>query len=73
MSNYISKFIVKELEVFRRECNFTNEELDFFDLRAQDMPIEQIAESLNISISKANRLSNQVREKVDKVVKENKH
>ena len=73
MSNYISRFIVKELEQCRQECNFTNEELDFFDLRAQDMPIEQIAESLNISISKANRLSNQVREKIDKVVKENKH
>ena len=39
----IHDFVEWELEKLRRECNFTDEELDFFDLRAKNIPIETVA------------------------------
>ncbi len=63
----ICNFIERELEIFRKECNFTQEELQFFNLRAKNVPIETIAEQLSISVSKANKLSKQIRCKISKV------
>lgn len=64
----ISDFVEWELEKFRKECNFTDEELEFFNYRAQNIAIEYIAEEMNISISKANKLSRKVKSKILKVV-----
>jgi hypothetical protein len=64
----ISDFVEWELGTLREGCNFTGDELEFFNLRAKDNTIEEIAELMNISISKANRLSKKVSCKVIKVL-----
>ena len=64
----ISDFVEWELGTLREDCNFTNDEMDFFNLRAKDNTIEEIAESMNISVSKANRLSKKVSRKIQKVL-----
>lgn len=64
----ICDFVEWELEMFRKECNFTEEELDFFNLRAKNIPIETIAELMNVSVGKANKLSSKVKKKIIKVL-----
>lgn len=64
----ISDFVNWELEKFRKECNFTEEELEFFNYRAANLPIEQIAEIMNISVGKANKLSRKVKDKMIRVL-----
>lgn len=64
----ICSFVEWELNKFRKECNFTDEELDFFNFRAKDIPIERIAEHMNISVGKANKLSRNVKTKIIKVL-----
>lgn len=64
----IHDFVKKELDMFRRECNFTLEELDFFNRRAQNIPIQQIAEDMNISVGKADKLSRKVKDKMIRVL-----
>lgn len=67
--NYkIADFVEWELEYFRRSCNFDTEELEFFNYRAKNKPIEQIAELMNISVGKANKLSRKVKDKIIKVI-----
>lgn len=64
----ICDFVNWELDKFRNECNFTDEELEFFNYRAKNIPIEQIAELMNISVGKANKLSKKVKAKIIKVL-----
>ena len=64
----INDFVEIELQKFRRECNFSDEELEFFNYRAKNIPIETIAERMNISVSKANKLSKKVKTKIIKVL-----
>ena len=64
----ISDFVQWELDRFRKECNFTDEEEYFFERRAKNITIERIAEEMNISIGKANKLSAKVKRKILKVV-----
>lgn len=64
----ICDFVEWELQKFRDECNFTNEELEFFNYRAKNFTIETIAEMMNISVGKANTLSKKVKKKILKVI-----
>lgn len=64
----ICDFVECELQMFRNECNFTQEELDFFNYRAKNLTIEQIAELMNISVGKANKLSRKVKDKMKRVL-----
>lgn len=64
----ICDFTKPEIEYLLAECNFTKEQLDFFKLRADDIPIEKCAEIMNISISTANRISKKVNKKIEKVM-----
>ena len=64
----ICDFVECELQMFRYECNFTQEELDFFNYRAKNLTIEQIAELMNISVGKANKLSRKVKDKMKRVL-----
>ena len=64
----IYDFVKSELDMFRRECNFTEEELQFFNLRSSGLTIEVIAEQMNISVGKANILSKKVKKKMIRVV-----
>jgi len=64
----IADFVESELQYFRNNCNFTDEELEFFNYRAKNMTIENIAELMNVSVGKANKLSRKVKDKIIKVI-----
>ena len=64
----IADFVEWELEKFRKECNFTDEEMEFFNLRAKNTTIERCAEEMNISVGKANKLSRKVKSKMIRVL-----
>lgn len=64
----ICDFVEWELQKFRDECNFTDEEMEFFNFRAKNHSIEWIAEEMNISVGKANKLSSKVKKKIIKVL-----
>lgn len=63
----IADFTKLELDVFRNNCNFVGNEQEIFDLRSQGMPLETIAEMLNLSIDGAKRISRKVNNKIIKV------
>lgn len=63
----IADFTKLELDVFRDNCNFVGNEQDIFDLRSQGIPLETIAETLNLSIDGAKRISQKVNNKIIKV------
>lgn len=64
----ICDFTVPELDRFRKECNLTKDERLLFELRAEDIPLEQCAEIMNISASTVYRLSKKVKTKVEKLL-----
>lgn len=63
----ISDFTKPELDLLRENCNFVGCEQTIFDLRSQGMPLESIAELLNLSIDGAKRISRKVNSKIIKV------
>lgn len=60
----ICDFVNSELEYIRSEANFTNEELQLFNMRANNIPLEECAERMNVSISTAKRISKRVNNKI---------
>lgn len=63
----IYDFTVPELEYFRAQCNFTSEERALFDMRSLNIPLEQCAENMNVSVSTAKRISKKVNSKIVRV------
>lgn len=63
----IYEFTVPELELLRAYCNFTAEERQLFDMRSQNIPLEECAENMNVSVSTAKRISRKVNKKILKV------
>lgn len=64
----IYDFVERELQKFRDECNFTPEELEYFELRAKDRKNYQIAMEMNVSESKVYSLAKRVKRKIKKIV-----
>ena len=64
----IRDFVEYELEVFRNECNFTDDELMYFNLRAKDKSNVQIAIEMNISDSQVSKLAKRVKKKMLKLI-----
>lgn len=64
----ICDFTKPELDIFQDLCNFTNEELVLFKYRASNMPLEECAEKMDISVATVNRLSKKINRKVEKVI-----
>ena len=63
----ICSFTRKEIEYFINECNFTDFELQLFNMRCKDIPLEKCAEEMNISISTVKRISKAMKNKILKV------
>lgn len=63
----ISRFTEPQLEYLRKNCHFVGHEKTLFELRSDDVPIEQIAEMLNLSVDGANKISRKVNEKINTV------
>lgn len=64
----ICDFTVPELDNFRRLCNFTPDELEYFNLRSKDKTNIEIAMLMNLSPSKIDTLSRKVKSKMIRVL-----
>ena len=64
----IRDFVEPELEYFRNTCNFSESEMDYFNLKARDKSNVQIAMELNISEPQVSKLAKRVRNKIIKVL-----
>ena len=64
----IRDFTVPELERFRKLCNFTEDELTYFNLRAKDKTNIQIAMEMNISEPQVSKLAKRVKSKILRVI-----
>ena len=63
----VSSFTVPELDRFREQCNFVGCERQVFEYRSQGIPLEEIAELLNLSVTHIGRISQKVNKKIKKV------
>ena len=61
-------FTVPELNRFRELCNFTDDELAYFELRAKNKSNVQIALELNVSESTVSVLARKVKKKMLRVI-----
>ena len=68
MSFPIYDFTEPELKFFRENCNFSQDELDYFNLRAKHYSNLQIAIEMNVSESKVSKLAKAVKTKILKVL-----
>lgn len=64
----IYDFVEWELQKFRDECNFTPEELEYFNLRAKGYTNQQIAIQMTVSEGKVSKLAKRVKTKILKVL-----
>lgn len=64
----IYDFVEWELQKFRNECNFTEEESQVFELKAKNKSNEYISQTMHISIAKTARLVKRVKNKMIKVI-----
>lgn len=64
----INDFVERELELFRKECNFSEEELQYFNLRAKDKSNTQIALIMNCSEAKVSKLARRVKDKMKRIL-----
>ena len=64
----ICDFTVPELERFRELCNFTEDELKYFNLRSKDKSNVAIAQEMNVSESTVSVLARKVRKKIIRVL-----
>ena len=66
----ISQFTKSELDLFRKECNFTELELSCFNLKAKNKTNYQLAMTLNISDSTVSTTMKSVRTKITSVLEQ---
>lgn len=64
----ICDFTRREVEYFRRECNFTSDEMALFEMRASNIPLEECAERMNLSVSAIKQKSQKVNSKIERVL-----
>lgn len=64
----LKDYVEPELDIFREKCNFTEEELEYFNLKSKNASDTKIAMVMQISSSKVGVLSKQVRKKMKIVI-----
>lgn len=64
----IRDFVEQELQLFRDKCNFTDDELAYFNLRAKDKSNVQIAQEMNVSEAQVSKLAKRVKSKIIRVL-----
>ena len=64
----IYDFTKPELDRFRELCNFTPQEMDYFNLRAKGKSNVQIALEMNVSEPQVSKLAKKVKSKILRVV-----
>ena len=63
----ISDFTKPELNFYRENCNFVRQEIPVFEMRSQGIPLEEIAESLNMSVEGIKKISRKVNQKITRL------
>lgn len=61
-------FTVPELNTFRELCNFTPDELQYFELRSAYKSNVQIAMIMHVSEAKVSKLARKVKDKIVKII-----
>lgn len=64
----INDFTKPELDYFREQCNFSEKEMQYFNLKAQDKSIVQIAMEMNIAEPTVSKLAKKVKAKMIRVI-----
>ncbi len=64
----INDFVEFELQKFRDECNFSEDEMTYFNLRAKGKSNVEISLTMNVSESKVSTLARKVKNKIIKVI-----
>ena len=64
----IKDFTVPELNYFRENCNFVGLEIRVFELRSQGIPLEEIAEILDMSVDGVKKISRKVNKKILRII-----
>ena len=65
----ICEFVNSEINYSISESNFTKEQLILFNLRIKNIPLEECAEKMNVSVSTVYRINKSMKTKIDKVIK----
>lgn len=61
-------FVEPELDRFRSLCNFSDQELEYFNLRAKHKSNTAIALSMNVSEAQVSKLAKKVKAKILRVL-----
>lgn len=64
----IYDFIEPELDYFRKFCNFSDDELEYFNLRAKHISNTAISLKMNISEAQVSKLAKRVKDKIKRAV-----
>lgn len=64
----IRDFVKPELDYFRENCNFSRDELQYFNLRADDCSNVHIAMAMNISEAQVSKLAKRVKDKMKRII-----
>lgn len=64
----IYDFTVPELNRFRELCNFSDAEMEYFNLRARHKSNVEIAMSMNVSEAQVSKLARKVKDKIRRVI-----
>lgn len=62
------EFVKPELDKFREECNFTDDELEYFEYKVRDKSNVYIAQQMHISEAQVSKIALRVRLKIIRVV-----
>ena len=62
----IRDLTMSEADYLQAVCNFTKDENTLFELRLQDVPLEECAERMNISVPTVKRISQRVNAKISR-------
>lgn len=64
----IKDFTKPELDYFRKMCNFVGVEREVFEMRSQGIPLEEIAEKVNMTLDGVKKVSKRVNNKIMRVI-----
>ena len=64
----IRDLTLSEADYLQAVCNFTKDENMLFELRLQDIPLEECAERMNVSVPTVKRISQRVNKKIEKEI-----
>ena len=64
----IRDLTISEADYLQAVCNFTEDENILFELRLQDIPLEECAERMNISVPTVKRLSQRINAKISREI-----